>query len=248
VKITVKKLLTTGIFKAPRDWQTKKLPRPHRLYYIIGGKATFHSPKRDIELLHGKFYLFPSTLPFTVTQDPDNRLEHMYFDFILEKPVVSLEPMVFSMEDHSLIPPLCEAMKTAVSSYRDGDNPTPSAPELYDTVVSLLESFLSLVLTLFPPKCMQYPQIAESIEYISANYSEPISVKELAMRAFLSEDHFIRLFKRAVGTTPYSYILNLRMSVIPELCESGLSLAESTRRAGFGYSSSYIRAKHRKRQ
>lgn len=57
----------------------------------------------------------------------------------------------------------------------------------------------------------QSQSIEDSIAYISAHLSEPLTVEELAARAFVSEYHFIRVFKRETGTTPHAYIVDARI-------------------------------------
>ena len=49
------------------------------------------------------------------------------------------------------------------------------------------------------------------IEYISNNYAEKISTKDLAAYCFLSEEHLCRFFKNAVGKTVTEYINQYRV-------------------------------------
>jgi transcriptional regulator GlxA family with amidase domain len=193
----------------------------------------------------GKLYLFPSTLPFIIKQNADSRLEHLYYNFIMDTSIVALEPIEFSLEDHPLFPPLLELMEASVTEYRRGDSQNE---ELKGTVISLLESFLSLALSIKPHENSLDREILDAIEYIELHYAEDISVEGLAERAYLSTDHFIRRFKQAVGITPYSYVRNLRMSVVSELLQSGASLTEASGAVGFKHPSSCCRALHSKKK
>jgi AraC-like DNA-binding protein len=38
-----------------------------------------------------------------------------------------------------------------------------------------------------------------------------LEIRKLAQRAFMSEDHFIRIFRREMGETPNAYIIRLKM-------------------------------------
>jgi transcriptional regulator GlxA family with amidase domain len=49
-------------------------------------------------------------------------------------------------------------------------------------------------------------RIEKSIGYIRKNISSPMSTSILAEICFLSEDHFIRLFKKEFNQTPLQYI------------------------------------------
>lgn len=49
------------------------------------------------------------------------------------------------------------------------------------------------------------------LEFISANYGEKITTKQLAQMTYLSESHFCRFFKAAVGKSPTNYINEYRI-------------------------------------
>ena len=44
-----------------------------------------------------------------------------------------------------------------------------------------------------------------------AQYTDPLTVDDLAAAAFLSKAHFSREFRRAFGESPYSYLLTRRL-------------------------------------
>lgn len=49
------------------------------------------------------------------------------------------------------------------------------------------------------------------LDFIEANYAREISLKELAKEACLSEFHFARCFKNALGTSPYRFVVQRRL-------------------------------------
>jgi AraC family transcriptional regulator len=49
------------------------------------------------------------------------------------------------------------------------------------------------------------------LEYMSANLGESLSLRQLANEAGASEFHFVRLFRKATGTTPHRYLVQLRL-------------------------------------
>ena len=51
-----------------------------------------------------------------------------------------------------------------------------------------------------------------SIEYIHKHYNEDLTVEFLASLENLSPSHYREVFKNAVGTTPYDYIISLRIN------------------------------------
>ena len=46
---------------------------------------------------------------------------------------------------------------------------------------------------------------------MTAHYSEPLSLKQLADEANISSFHFVRVFKKCCGVTPHRYLIRLRM-------------------------------------
>lgn len=237
MKITVTAIYGCGECVAPPDWYTSGIPRPYRLYYIIDGEAHYSFGGERHRLLPDHFYLFPSSAPFNVEQNPNDRLNHLYYDFMMSPAVVSAAPMCCSPEDHTLLPHLLSLMRGSVLEYRyEGHT------ELFDTVKSALEAFLSLFFEIVSPDNAVSADIVKALEYIERNYAEDISVKKLSELLYLDEDYFIKKFKANVGITPYAYIKNLRMSVTKELRHSGVSLKDASSAAGFKYPSSYCRA------
>lgn len=78
----------------------------------------------------------------------------------------------------------------------------------------------------------------ESMRYINDHYREQLTVEQLASRSGMSSYHYIRSFKRALGTTPYQYLIHTRLNAaryllvntqlsIKEICFSCGFLSES---------------------
>lgn len=55
------------------------------------------------------------------------------------------------------------------------------------------------------------------LEYIDAHYAEELSISALASLCYFSEYHFMRFFKRFMGTSCLNYIKNLRLEKAAEL-------------------------------
>lgn len=55
------------------------------------------------------------------------------------------------------------------------------------------------------------------LEYIDAHYAEELSIADLAFLCYFSEYHFMRFFKRFMGTSCLNYIKNLRLEKAAEL-------------------------------
>jgi AraC family transcriptional regulator len=71
-------------------------------------------------------------------------------------------------------------------------------------------------------------------DYLMAHLDEPIDVAALARMTGRSQFHFSRVFRRAVGVSPYRYIVHLRLRRAVELVREGrMRFAEIAAATGF---------------
>ena len=85
------------------------------------------------------------------------------------------------------------------------------------------------------------------LEYIDAHYTEELSIADLASLCYFSEYHFMRFFKRFMGTSCLNYIKNLRLEKAAELLgQDGLTPLDASLSAGF-HNLSYFYREFRKK-
>lgn len=233
MKINVTSLHACGMCLAPYDWNTQSVPRPYRLYFIKDGSAFFHLGDEEFPLKKDHFYLFPSSLPFLIRQDSDNRLDHLFYDFIMSPPMVAPEPICCGLHEHPLFAPLLTVMQESVCDFAYNKNAA-----VKDTMIAALEAFLTLLFSVKPFPSAFDSTILKSVEYIESHYREPITIQELAANVYLNEDYFIRKFKKSMGMTPYAYLSRLRRSIAAELISGGTPLAQAASEVGFLHPSS----------
>ncbi len=75
--------------------------------------------------------------------------------------------------------------------------------------------------------------VLKTREYIEANYSEDISIRDLASIGNMSTFHFIRVFAREMGVPPHAYLNQVRLRRARELLASGWSIAATACETGF---------------
>ena len=103
-----------------------------------------------------------------------------------------------------------------------------SFDELSDWIVSMFESNIDLV-----DRNRYSEAVEKAIEFIELNYQSIVNVSEIADHVNLSPDYFSRLFRKEVGETLNSYLIDFRLekaSVI--LISSNLSIQEVARKVG----------------
>ena len=59
--------------------------------------------------------------------------------------------------------------------------------------------------------------ILQAAEILRKNYQKELSLADLLADAHMSKSYFLRLFRRYMGTTPYNYLVNFRITQAKEL-------------------------------
>jgi AraC-like DNA-binding protein len=84
--------------------------------------------------------------------------------------------------------------------------------ELEDTVLRLVEAVVGSTGTRVTfASARDRRRIAEVVRHVETHASEPLDLERLAAMAGVSKYHFVRLFRGAIGTSPYQFVLALRM-------------------------------------
>jgi AraC family transcriptional regulator len=85
------------------------------------------------------------------------------------------------------------------------------------------------------PAAREARRVIEAIRLVESDAARPVRLRDLAASAGVSRYHFLRVFRRLTGMTPYQYLLSARMR------RAALELASSRRRvleialdSGFG--------------
>lgn len=82
------------------------------------------------------------------------------------------------------------------------------AIRLIETVLSIVSGFGGKVAM---PSAHDQRRIARALHYIEDHADQPLDLAHLASVAAMSKYHFLRIFRRIAGVTPYEYLLGLRM-------------------------------------
>jgi AraC-like DNA-binding protein len=86
-------------------------------------------------------------------------------------------------------------------------------------------------------------RLAEAYAYLEANYREPLNLKDLAKRASMSVNQFLRVFREIHGSAPMTYIIGRRLANAHKLLlETKLSITEIAFQIGFSDSNYFARA------
>lgn len=88
---------------------------------------------------------------------------------------------------------------------------------------------------------MERAAIRRVCEFIKTNYTETLSLEQLAQIACLSPFHFQRVFVRQVGISPHDYLVHCRISKARKLLLKGHSIVNVALDVGFHDQSHFTR-------
>ena len=220
-------VLNVGLAVHNADWNWKNVNSPFtRLYYVTEGSAQIELPDGIYTLSPKHMYFIPA---FTIhTNICKSNFVHYYLHIYEDHYSDNdwLDHWKFPVEieatdlDLALFKRLCEINPHMTLQKSD--------PTTYDNNPTLMQNLIKNRQRAFCDKIesrgivfqllsrffkqgqskieMKNNRIAKTVLYIRKHLNEAIELEKLAEISCLSKDHFIRLFKKELGTTPLQYI------------------------------------------
>lgn len=128
-----------------------------------------------------------------------------------------------------LIKQLCELIHRAFQDQSPGYN--TSTWEYFTCLLTILSNEW---VQMEKPAAQNFHHLEEALAYLETHYFEPLSIKDLAEIAHLSERHFSRMFKQTYGSTPNAYLIRCRVNHASDmLVNSSSPLAQISEDCGF---------------
>ena len=125
-------------------------------------------------------------------------------------------------------------IKKYTNKFRDMTKPVVSA-----TVIEILH--LINEVTLFAHDDIPNGQLKEILTCINNNFTQNLSLDEIAERFFISKYHLCHMFKKATGLTVHRYITQKRITRARDLVAEGMNITDAVINAGFNSYSSFYR-------
>lgn len=220
-------VLNVGLAVHNADWNWKNVNSLFtRLYYVTEGSAQIELPDGIYTLSPKHMYFIPA---FTIhTNICKSNFVHYYLHIYEDHYSDNdwLDHWKFPVEieatdlDLALFKRLCEINPHMTLQKSD--------PTTYDNNPTLMQNLIKNRQRAFCDKVesrgivfqllsrffkqgqskieMEDTRIAKTVLYIRKHLNEAIELEKLAEISCLSKDHFIRLFKKELGTTPLQYI------------------------------------------
>lgn len=220
-------LLNVGYAIHDADWNWKNIRSPFfRVYLVREGNARVNFGGADHLLTPGHLYLIP---PFTLHTDSCDSHFELYYLHVYENQVQDIsifEQITFPFEvgateiDQLLFPRLLEINPDKGLAFYDpksyegnanlfhsiADTSHKELPVSVETTGILWQLFSRFLSQAKQVVVTQDSRVRKVIRHIHKNIEKSITINELASICFLSDDHFIRLFKQEINQTPVNYI------------------------------------------
>lgn len=85
-------------------------------------------------------------------------------------------------------------------------------------------------------------KITDALEYINDHFREDLKIEDIALIAYMSKYHFMRVFKEYTGTTVHNYIKEKRLLCAARLIREGMPIGSAAELSGFNDYSTFNRA------
>lgn len=84
-------------------------------------------------------------------------------------------------------------------------------------------------------------RVIQAKKYIEHNYYLALSLDKMAGEAFVSKFHFIRIYRKYYGRTPYAFLKEVRLARAKTLLRAGMPIKDVCYAVGFDSIPSFTR-------
>ncbi len=220
------------------------------ILHIKSGQCRVQVPGEEHTLTEGTIAVINSNTLHYATGDPLFELESFVFSHLL---ITGDESSVFYRKYiRSIIDSPLKIWVTdddeVNNCFRRAYEAEKNREEAFEFTVreNLSRVMLSLFFSLPRDKSEKKPsndldtkRIEKMLEYIHSNYSESITLEDIASAAVLGEREALRCFRRTISISPVQYLMKYRLRKSAALLRErpDLSIAEITSLSGFDYPS-----------
>lgn len=224
-------------------FDTSNCPRPHFCMGLITEGGGVFKNCATGELIHvglGDIIFVPITSRYISTWDGTPRVSYISMHFIFNTPGIFSRQRNFELQ--KITPADFEGTRAifeyVLAHYTSSDEATQLK------VLSYFYSILSQALPQLKTRdeAPVDARLLRAVDYIEENYTENITVEQLAAVCQMSTSRFFPCFKKAMGVTPVDYMnhVRVRMAIIALMHSEDFSIESISEKAGFE-SAAYFR-------
>ena len=231
-----------GLFYAQQRFSTARTDKEsYILFYTLRGAGLIEQDGNHVVLETGQALLLNCRTAQSYCTAPGQSCWHHYWVHLDGAGVAAMEPLL--LPDKKLTPVqltgvrMQELFELVLEQMELG-----TVDSMVQTGLALHEMFALCAQSLFAQAEMTTNRqlILQAAETLRKNYRQELSLADLLSRAHMSKSYFLRLFRRYMGTTPYNYLVNFRITQAKELLVlTDHSISEIAQEAGFGDASNF---------
>jgi AraC-like DNA-binding protein len=222
--------------------------RDHYLiHYVINGSGYYRTNQKTYELHAGDAFLVYPNQEVTYYADVSNPWEYAWVGFNGSDALSILNATDFTREHPCLTPaPYGEQiLRQLLHIYDAHGNELGNAVEMTGRLYTALALFMKGAKKQ-PPQTSYGGYVQKAVAYISANYSYPITVEDIADYVGLSRSHLFRSFEKVMGRSPKNYLTDFRIrQACNLLLKSDLSITAIANSVGFENNLYFSKAFHK---
>jgi AraC-like DNA-binding protein len=229
-----------GKLRIRAPWPVRQYPvAHHRVYYVIEGAATFGSVGRSFTVRPGRLYLIPAYCHTTARCE--RLLDHYFVNFTVRADLLpGLYEAVFEFREQAVADAarVRGLFETLIEACQRPEGSFGADCAIAGCVLALLSFFTAELRPARDPRI----RFHKSISHIHEGYARPLSLGALAEMEGLEPRNYQSLFKRAVGYSPYQYLIERRIGRARELLlQTRKKVREVAEEVGMGDLPHFIR-------
>lgn len=230
-----------GHLTAQENYECK--PRVLDDFFIISvasGEGQFQCKGKEYSLKpQDAYFLFPGTVHYYRTH-PRNLLDLWWVGFngpngghlMKEIGITPDNPIIKKITDNRLFSVIREMVDLPGVNY--ASDLLQASGNLYKMLGILMEICSPRVTKLLDISKPYSRSVMRALNFMNANYPQPISMQQTAAHAGLSRAHFAVAFKQEVGCSPSEYLAGLRLQNARRyLADPNLSIMQVAHSVGF---------------
>ena len=215
-------------FNTVRDYKDAWL-----LFFTIDGCGVVRQNDTTVKLRPGQAMVINCRSPQSYLTDPDTGFWNHYWVHFSGSGMNGLEDLLIPEHKNAAASVKGSRLQRQFDVLLKNLENTSSETILSESLM-IHEILTELILESTIAVSRNQLSIMESAEYIQKHYTEPISLSTLLSIAHMSKAYYMRQFRQYMGTTPYNYILSLRMTLAREYLEvTDLTIHEIAMKTGF---------------
>ena len=218
------------------------------LHYIVSGCGTYHYGEQTITLTAGDAFLVYPDSAITYRADENNPWEYYWVGFHGTEAHALIQNTAFSYEQPFIhAGELGEQLKQSLLAiYQSRGTSVAHAAKMTGELYLMLSILFENAESLGKKRVSDTSYVKAAIEFISSNYSYPISIDDVARYVGISRSHLFRQFQIHYHISPKEYLTECRINHACNLLKhSSLSITEIANSVGYDNSLYFSKAFHK---